>query len=135
MSTLALVGDVIGQHGLVLLAAGDDLSPSESSGVNLNLTLWSGIASFATPFLVALVNQPTWKPVVRVIITVLVSLGMAAATVAIEGKLTGVRWTTAVLVILAGAVFWYQTALKNVAPALEAASSPGAPRYPHGGGS
>lgn len=125
-TTLALVGDVLSQHGqAVLAAARDDLTPTESASVNLNLTLWSGIASFITPLIVALVNQPRWSPIVRAIATVVVCLGMAAATAAVEGQFNGTRWTTAALLVLSGAVFWYQTIWKNVAPKLEAASSAG----------
>ncbi len=113
-----------------LLAAATDLSPTESGAVNLNLTLWSGIASFITPLLVALINQPAWKPRTRLLVTVAVAIGMAAATVAAEGRLNGTRWTTATLLILGGAVLWYQTAFKNVAPAIEAATSPGRHRAP-----
>jgi hypothetical protein len=120
MSTIAYTADVLTQ----LSAVRDDLAPTESAAVNLNLTLWSGIASFVTPLLVSLVNQPTWKPLVRLLVTVAIAIGMAAATVAAEGRLNGTRWTTATLLILGGAVLWYQTAFKNVAPALEAASSP-----------
>lgn len=120
-----LTGDVLTAHGHLVLAAGDDLAPSESAGVNLNLSLWSGIASFVAPLLVAVVQQPRWAPAVRAIVTALICLGMAWATVVLEGKLTGARWTTATLLVLSGAVFWYQTIWKTVAPRLEVATSSG----------
>lgn len=123
-TTLALVGDVM-QHGRVILAAGDDLSPSNAADVNLNLALWSTIAGTLTPFVVAIINQPKWSPFVRALLTVLVSLGVGAATTALEGKLDGARLVTSVLVVLAAAVGTYHTLWRNVAPQLESATSPG----------
>ena len=117
-ATLALVGEVV-------LAAGDDLAPSNSGGVNLNLTLWSGVASFITPPIVAVINQSRWAPFVRLLVTALFCLGMAAATVALEGQLNATRLATSVLLILSGAVFFYQTAWKTIAPRIEAATSTG----------
>lgn len=126
MSALVLVGDVL-QHGYVVLAEGADLSPSNSAEPNLNLALWSGIAGFAAPLLVAVINQPRWSPFVRALLTVAFCVGVAALTAAIEGRLTGARWTTATLTVLAAAVASYQTLWKNVAPQIEAATSPGTP--------
>lgn len=123
MSTLALVGDVIGAHGFVVLAGGDDLSPTNAADANLNLTLWSSIAGVITPFLVALINQPRWSPLVRALTTVLVSIGLGAAAAAVEGRLTGVRWTTAALVIGASAVASYKLLWATPAKQLELASS------------
>jgi hypothetical protein len=125
MSTLALVGDVISAHGFVVLAAGDDLAPTNAADPNLNLTLWASIAGVVAPFLVALVNQPHWAPIWRAVMTIAVSVGLGAATAAVEGRLNGVRWTTAALVIGGAAVASYQTLWKNVAPAIESATSSG----------
>jgi peptidoglycan/LPS O-acetylase OafA/YrhL len=121
--TLALVGDVIGSHGFVVLAAGDDLSPTNATDPNLNLTLWASIAGVIAPFLVALVNQPQWPPFARAIMTLLVSVGLGAATAAVEGRLTGTRWTTAALIVAAAAVASYKTLWRQPAAALEAATS------------
>ena len=123
-ATIALVGDVL-QHGRVVLAAGDDLAPSQSSAVNLNLTLWSTIAGFVTPLAVAVINQPRWSPFVRAMLTLVFCVGVAAATAALEGKLNGTRWTTAALLVIASAIVTYQTVWKNVAPSIERATSPG----------
>jgi hypothetical protein len=125
MQTLALVGDVINAHGFVVLAAGDDLSPTNAADPNLNLTLWASIAGVIAPFLVALVNQPHWAPLVRALMTVAVSVGLGAATAAVEGRLTGVRWTTAALIIGGAAVASYQMLWKRPALELESASSGG----------
>lgn len=121
-ATLALVGDVW-QHGHLVLAAGDDLAPTNAADPNLNLTLWSSILGVATPFLVAIINQPKWSPLIRALVTVLVSAGLGAATAAVEGKLTGARWTTAALVIGAAAVASYKLLWATPAAQLEAASS------------
>lgn len=123
MSTLALAGDVLTQWGTVVLAADTDLSPTNAADPNLNLTLWSGIAGFLTPLLVALVQQPTWPPFVRAIITLVASVLIGAATTSLEGRLTGERWVTSALLIATAAIGTYQTLWKNVAPQLEAATS------------
>lgn len=133
-ATLALVGDVIGQHGFVVLAAGDDLTPSNAAAPNLNLALWSSIAGVVAPFLVALVNQPQWSSLVRALMTVLVSVGLGAATAAAEGKFTGARWTTAALIIGGAAVATYKTLWAKPAAALELASSGVTVRGPASGG-
>lgn len=125
-TTLALIGDVM-QHGRVILAAGDDLSPSNAADANLNLALWSTIAGTLTPFLVAFINQPKWSSYVRALMTVLVSVGIGAVTAAWEGRLDGTRWTTATLVVLAAAVGTYHTLWRSAAPAFEQATSPGDP--------
>lgn len=117
--TLQLAGAV--------LAAGDDLSPSNAGAVNLNLTLWSAIAGTVTPFLVAVVNQPRWSPLIRALLTVAVSLGIGAATAALEGRLDGTRWVTSALVVLTAAVGTYHTLWRNVAPKLEIETSPKSP--------
>lgn len=123
MQTLALVGDILTAHGHLVVAADTDLSPTNAAAPNLNLTLWSSIAGLVTPFLVALVNQPHWAPIVRALMTVLVSVGLGAATAAVEGQLTGVRWTTAALLIGGAAVASYKTLWSNPAHQLELASS------------
>jgi peptidoglycan/LPS O-acetylase OafA/YrhL len=114
---------VIGTHGFVVLAAGDDPAPTNAADPNLNLTLWASIAGVIAPFLVALVNQPQWPPFARAVMTLLVSVGLGAATAAVEGKLTGTRWTTAALIIAAAAVATYKTLWRQPAAALEAATS------------
>jgi hypothetical protein len=125
MSALALAGDVLNQWGVVVLAAGDTLAPSNAADPNLNLTLWSSITGVVAPFLVALVNQPHWAPLVRALMTVLVSTGLGGAAAAIEGQLTGVRWTTAALIVGAAAVSSYETLWRKPARALELASTIG----------
>lgn len=122
-STLALAGDVLTQWGTVALAADTDLSPTNAADPNLNLTLWASIAGVIAPFLVALVNQPQWPPLLRALMTVLVSVGLGAATAAAEGRLTGVRWTTAALIVGAAAVATYQMLWKRPALALENATA------------
>ena len=115
MQTLALIGEVI--------AAGDTLAPTGTDDPNLNLTLWSSITGLAAPFLIALINQPHWAPVVRALMTVAVAVGLGAGTAAVEGQLTGVRWTTAALVIGGAAVASYKLLWHQPAAALEGASS------------
>ncbi len=122
MSALVLLGDAF------LAAADTDLSPTGAVDPNLNLTLWSTITGFAAPLLVAVVNQPRWSPFVRALITVAVSIGLAAITTSLEGQITGTRWVTSTLLVLAAAVGTYQTLWKNVAPSIEAATSTGSRR-------
>lgn len=124
-TTLAIAGDVLTQWGTVALAADTDLSPTNAADPNLNLALWSSIAGVIAPFLVAFVNQPTWPPLVRALMTVLVSVGLGAATAAAEGRLTGQRWTTAALIVGAAAVASYQHLWKRPALALEGATALG----------
>ena len=57
--------------------------------------------------------------------TVLVSVGLGAATAAAEGRLTGVRWTTAALIVGGAAVATYQLLWKKPAVAFEAATAVG----------
>ena len=117
MSALALVGDVI------LAAADTDLSPTGAAAPNLNLTLWSTITGFGAPLIVAVINQPRMAPFVRALITVAVSVGLAAITTALEGQITGTRWVTSTLLVLVAAIGTYQTLWKNVAPRIEAATT------------
>lgn len=124
-ATLALVGTVLDVHGFTVLAGGDDLAPTNAVDPNLNLALWSSITGVVAPFLVAIVNQPRWAPLVRALVTVLISVGLGAATAAVEGKLTGARWTTAALIIGAAAVASYKTLWAKPAAALEQATSTG----------
>lgn len=121
MSALVLVGDVL-QHGYVVLAEGADLSPSNATDPTLNLALWSTIAGTLTPFAVAFINQPKWSPLVRALMTVLVSVGIGCASAALEGRLDGARWTTSTLIVLAAAVGTYHTLWRSVAPAFEEAT-------------
>lgn len=124
MSALALAGDALTQWGSVTLAT-DTLAPTNAADPNLNLTLWSGIAGFLAPLLVALIQQPTWPPFVRALVALAASGGLAAVTTALEGRLTGERWVTSALLVAAAAIGTYQTLWKNVAPQLEAATSTG----------
>lgn len=121
MSTLALLGDVLTQHGQVVLAVDGDQTAGD--GVSLNLALWSSIAGTITPFLVALVNQPRWSATVKALLTVLVSLGVGAVTSALEGNLDGARLVTSTLVVLAAAVSTYHTLWKTTATQIEAATA------------
>lgn len=124
MSALILAGDVLTQWGTVALAAGDtDLSATNAAQPNLNLAMWSGIAGFLAPLLVALVQQPTWPSFVRALVLLAGSIGLASVTAALEGKLTGERWVAASLLIASTAIVTYQSLWKNVAPQLEAATS------------
>lgn len=126
-TTLALVGSVLDARGHLVLAAPDDLAPTNSADPNLNLTLWSGIAGFFTPLIVAMINQPRWSSTVRALLTVLVCLGVAAATTALEGQIDSKRLVTSVLLVLTAAIGTYHTLWRNVAPALEQATSPADP--------
>lgn len=116
MSTLAQLG--------ALALADTDLSPTGAAGVNQNLVLWSGITAFITPLLIALVQQPRWSSTVRALIAIGGSTALALITTALEGKLTGERAVSSALLVITGAIFSYQTIWKNVAPALEVATSP-----------
>jgi hypothetical protein len=121
--SLVLAGDVLNQY--VVLAA--DLGPTNAADPNLNLGLWSTVAGFLTPLAVAVINQPRWSPFVRALLTVVFCVAVAAATTALEGKLDGDRWLTSSLLVLVAAITSYQTLWKNVAPAVESATSPKSP--------
>ena len=108
----------------VLAAAGDTgLSATNSAEPGLNLAMWSGIAGFLAPLLVALVQQPGWPSFVRALVLLAGSIGLASVTAALEGKLTGERWVASSLLIASTAIVTYQSLWKNVAPQLEAATS------------
>ena len=98
-----------------------------------NLIMWSLIAGFFLPPLLAVVQQPGWSTAWRSIVMFLASIVVAFGTVYFtdSGALTADRMITTGLVIMVTAIstfkgLWVPT---GVAPKIEVATSP-APKSP-----
>lgn len=90
-----------------------------------DLLMFSALVGWATPPIVAVINQPRWPTIARLAMTVAFCIGVAAATCALEGRLAADRWITSALIVATTAVVTYQTAWKRVATAIETATSRG----------
>ncbi|UNO38911.1 hypothetical protein [Streptomyces sp. MST-110588] len=94
-----------------------------------NAQMWALILGFASPMLIAIVNQPQWSRAVRtgvqVVISVLVGLGSAY----FAGDFAGKDVVTGILVAAVAAISAYKGVFKpsGIAPKVEKATSP-APR-------
>ncbi len=117
MSTAALVGEVLSQWGSVVLAEGpgDQVNGVGAPAGVPDLVMFSALVGTFMPVLVAVIQQPRWSPIVRALVVVASSVAVGAGTAALEGTLTGQRWTTAALIVGTAAVaayrmFWYRAA-------------------------
>lgn len=133
-TTFALVGAVLDARGHLVLAAPGDLEATDSSALTAQLEVFSSLAGLITPFIVALINRPSFSPFVRALVTIAASVGIGALTAAGEGQLNGVRWATAALTVLAAAVATYKFLFSQPATALELATSPKSDRVGAAGG-
>lgn len=71
-----------------LPAFADGGDPANSTGDIVSTTaMWGVIVGIFTPPLVAVIQQPKWSSAARSTVTVLISVGLAAATCAIDGDL------------------------------------------------
>src|ERR1700754_3690205 len=95
MQSPALIGDVI-QHGQVVLAADGSTPPAS---VLSDLDAWSLIFGAITPFIVAFISQSRWSPIIKSVLTVVVSLVVGGITAALQGDLTAGRWAHSALVV------------------------------------
>ncbi|WP_285475169.1 hypothetical protein [Actinoplanes sp. NBRC 101535] len=114
----------------VLAAAGMGGAPD---AVSQELAMWSALAGWFTPLVVAVIQQRRWAPEVRVAATIAVCVCVAAVTCVLEGTLTADRWVSSALTVATLAVVTYQTVWKKVADRVEGATSPGRHRAPEGG--
>jgi len=92
-----------------------------------NIEMWSGIAGFLLPPVIAVVQQQKWQQGLRAVVTFLICLAVAAITVFIQyGNWHGRSWVDSALTILVAAIatyhgFWKPT---GVAPSVENATTP-----------
>lgn len=112
-----IVGDAINQAGRV--AAGGAGEPTDVP----DLLTFSAAVGALMPPLVAIVNQPRWGAVTRCLIVLASCVGLGAATAALEGRLTGDRWVTSVLIVGGAAVAAYRTFWRRAATVIEYRSS------------
>ncbi len=122
-TTLTLVGDVFTAHGALALTGGD-LEATGSRSVTAQLAVFSTLAGILTPFAVAFVNRPTFTPLVRALVTILMSLGVGALVAVGEGHLNGMRWSVAALTVLGVAVATYQRLFAQPVQRFELATTP-----------
>lgn len=123
-TTLTLVGDVFTAHGALVIAASGDLEATGSNALTPQLAVFSTIAGILTPFAVAFVNRPTFPPLTRALVTILMSLGIGALVAIGEGQLTELRLSVAALTVLGVAVATYQRLFAQPAQRFELATTP-----------
>lgn len=88
-----------------------------------DLDLWSALLGFVAPLVVAVIDQPHWPALAKVIVTVAVSVGGGFLTAALSGAINAHwAWLHASLVVLTAAVVFYRTLWLKPASALEAAT-------------
>lgn len=111
---------------LIMLVASDVVV--RESEVISDAQMWSLIVGFGLPLLVAMIQQPKWSNPVRVTVTVLSSIVAGGGTAYFAGEFTGRSVLSCALVVCVAAIATYQNLWKptRVAPAIEAATSPGA---------
>lgn len=121
MSSAALAGEVLNQWGTVVWAEGpgDQVNGVGAPAGVPDLVMLSTLLGVLMPPLVAVVQQPRWSPVVRALVVIASSVGVGAVTAAVEGTLTGQRWTTAALIIGVAAVAAYRTFWHRAAAVIE----------------
>ena len=72
-----------------------------------NLQLWSLVAGFFVPPVLAIIQQSGWPKHVRAGLTFVAALGVGAGTAYFQGNLTGRRFVEASLVVLVAAIATY----------------------------
>ena len=92
-----------------------------------DLVMWSLILGFVSPLIIAVIQQPKFHEGARAIITFLYCVVVGVGTAFFEGRLTGQRAITSVLIVLVSAITTYRGLWRptGAAPAVEAATSPG----------
>lgn len=90
-----------------------------------DLEMWSGLVAFLLPLVIAVVQQPHFPPILRVIVMVVFCVVAALVTAALQGNLDWNRWYHSVLIIAIGTIAFYSGVWKPalVAPKLERATS------------
>ncbi|MCU1677263.1 MAG: hypothetical protein JWM93_2021 [Frankiales bacterium] len=74
------------------------------------------------PHLVAIANQPHWRPWVKTIVSVLVSVVIAVSTLAAAGQLEGKDLAAAITLVFAASQLAYGTYFRRTAQAVEYAT-------------
>jgi hypothetical protein len=127
-SSMVLVGEILDRAGDIVLAApGDGLGAP--AGIP-DLVMFAALVGTFMPPLVAVIQQPRWSPITRAIVVIVSCVLVGAGTAALEGQLTGQRWTTAALIVGTAAVTAYRMFWKPAATRIEYATSgePAPPR-------
>jgi hypothetical protein len=115
-------------YALTVLAV-DHVTPP-AGGELTELAMWSALVGWATPPVVAVINQPRWPSIARLVMTLVFSVGVAAATCALDGRLTAGRWVTSALTVATVAVVTYRAAWHRTATQIERTILSGAPKVP-----
>jgi len=122
MSTATvLVGEVINRAGDIILA-----DPVDGLGAPAgipDLVMFAALVGTFMPPLVAIIQQPRWSPITRAIVVIVSCVLVGAGTAALEGQLTGQRWTTAALIVGTAAVTAYRMFWQRAATRIEYATS------------
>lgn len=91
------------------------------------LTMWSLIVGFASPLLIAVVQQPKWSNATRAVVTALIAVLLGLGTAYFNDMFSGQDIVGSVLVVLVSAITTYKGLWHPVglAPAIENATSAG----------
>lgn len=92
-----------------------------------DLEMYSLLVGFFLPLGISVVQQPRWPDGLRAVCTFVLCAVAGLGTAYFQGDLTGRRVISAVLLVLVAALTSYRNFWKptRLAPALEAATSPG----------
>jgi hypothetical protein len=90
-----------------------------------NLQMWSLIAGFFMPPVLAIIQQSHWSQTLRAICTFAASLLVGAGTAYFSSTLTGKTWVQASLVVLVATIATYHGTWKpaGIAPVIEAGTN------------
>lgn len=96
-----------------------------------DLEMWSLIIGVVAPLVYAIVQQPKWRPWLRALVTILLTLLVAAGTAYFNHDFDGRSWLSSVLLVFVAAITSYHGLWKptGIAPAIERTTS-GAPTAP-----
>jgi hypothetical protein len=87
--------------------------------------MWALIVAFASPLVLAIVQQPRWSAAVRAVVTVLFSALAGTLTAYFAGAFTGRNVVSTILLVLVATIVFYKGFWKptGVAPGIESATS------------
>ncbi|HTW17098.1 MAG TPA: hypothetical protein VMF51_18350 [Nocardioides sp.] len=120
---ILLTVEVYAVHLLALFApAAADSQPVD---VVTDAQMWALIVGFASPLLIAVVQQPTWSGRRRTLVTIVWSIVAGGGTAFFTDEFTGRSLLSCFLVICVAAIATYQSIWRplKIAPAIEAATS------------
>lgn len=113
-----------------MIALADEIDTTNES---TNLIALNGVIAFiSATFVLPVIQQPSWSPKVRALVTFVYSLIVGAVTTWLAGDFDFANVTQSVLSVFVVAIATYHGFAQptHIAPAIENATSPGARKQP-----